>query len=230
MTERLKSSRRSPHRATARPADPAPVEEPTILGFPVEFATDTGPAEIPLDTGPMEVPRSAAAPADSPARPALTVLRRPEAFGAGALVLAGVAANVSLILSWSPGQEPTGLTLVQRGGEALDSGIAESVRSDVWEPLVVVLSGGILILLGLLLLVPARAHRLVGLLALVVSLAASAAVLFLVSDVDWQADRFGPGMWCAVAVPALGLLGSLKAMLTAPHVSLDPAQPARPRL
>jgi hypothetical protein len=35
-------------------------------------------------------------------------------------------------------------------------------------------------------------------------------------------DRFGPGMWCAVAVPVLGLLGALKAMLTVPLVALDP--------
>jgi len=159
-------------------------------------------------------------------RPELTVVRRPEAFGAGALVLAGVAANVSLSLSWSPGEGPTGLSLVQRGGEALDSGVAASVRSDVWEPLVVVLCGGLLVLLGFLLLVPARAHRLVGLVALVVSLAATAAVLFVVSDVGWRVDGFGPGTWCAVAIPVLGLLGSLKAMLTAPRVTLAPSSTA----
>jgi len=37
----------------------------------------------------------------------------------------------------------------------------------------------------------------------------------------WEIDRFGPGMWCAVAVPVLGMLGALKAMLTAPRVTLD---------
>jgi hypothetical protein len=229
MTERLKQPHRSGNRAAqrraSRPAPRDPLEEPTILGFPAEVVEDTGSAEVRVDTrptgiAPPEVPRSGAAPADSPSRPALTVLRRPEAVGAGALVLAGVAANVSLSLSWSPGEGPTGLSLVQRGGEALDSGLAESVRSDVWEPLVVVLCGGLLVLLGFLLLVPARTHRLVGLLALVVSLAASTAVLFVVSDVDWRVDRFGPGTWCAVAVPVLGLIGSLKAMLTAPRVTL----------
>jgi hypothetical protein len=168
-------------------------------------------------------PASGAASAGSPSRPALTVLRRPEAFGAGALVLAGVAANVSLSLSWSPGEGPTGLSLVQRGGEALDSGIDASVRSGVWEPLVVVLCGGLLVLLGFLLLVPARGHRLLGVLALVVALAAAAAVVaVLVSDMGWQVDRFGPGMWCAVAVPVLGAVGALKAMLTAPRVTIDP--------
>jgi uncharacterized membrane protein len=88
----------------------------------------------------------------------------------------------------------------------------------------------LLVLLGFLLLVPARAHRALGVLALVVSLAAAAAVIALVSGVGWQVDRFGPGMWCAVAVPALGLLGALKAMLTAPRVTLAPAEPVRSSL
>jgi hypothetical protein len=231
MTERLKLPHRSGNRAADRrashPAPRDPLEEPTILGFPAEIIEQTAPADIPADVGPPEALASGAAPVDSPSRPALTVVRRPEAFGAGALVLAGVAANVSLSLSWSPGEGPTGLSLVQRGAEALDSGVAASVRSDVWEPLVVVLCGGLLVLLGFLLLVPARAHRLVGLLALVVSLAATTAVLFVVSEAGWQVDRFGPGTWCAVAVPLLGLLGSLKAMLTAPRVTLEPAEPAR---
>jgi hypothetical protein len=225
MTERLRP-RRSGNRAAERPAPRAPVDEPTILGFPAEFAEDTRPAEVAVGAGPADVPDGAAG-VDVADRPALTVLRRPEAFGAAALVLAGVAANVSLTLSWSPGEGPTGLSLVQRGGEALDAGLAEPVRSGVWEPLVVVLCGGLLVLLGFLLLVPARAHRLVGLLALAVSLAATTAVLFVVSEAGWQVDRFGPGTWCAVAVPLLGLLGSLKAMLTVPRVTLEPAEPAR---
>jgi hypothetical protein len=84
-----------------------------------------------------------------------------------------------------------------------------------------VLSGGLLVVLGFLLLVPARTHRLVGVLALAVSLAAATAVVVLLADGGWGPDQFGPGLWCAVAVPILGTLGSLKAMLTAPVVVLD---------
>ena len=234
MTQRLqqpgRSGRRMPHRRspqapaglpappteyTAAPQVMAPVSEPTILGFPAE--TDDSTPTV----------GAAADPEVSSEQDSLTVLKRPDAVAAGALVLAGVAANVSLLLSWSPGEGATGLTLVQRGGEALDAGLAESVRSGVWEPLVVVLCGGVLVLLGFLLLVPARGHRLLGVLALLVALAATAAVLQVVSDVAWQTDRFGPGMWCAVAVPVLGLIGALKAMLTAPRVTLDPAGPPR---
>ena len=71
-------------------------------------------------------------------------------------------------------------------------------------------------------LAPTRAHRLVGVLALTVALAAAAAVMLLIADLGLTADQFGPGMWCAVAVPVLGLLGSVKAMLTAPLVTLSP--------
>lgn len=232
MTDRLQqpngSDERTAHRRTPRsragriwgartipPVAPAaaPESEPTILGFPAEITDETDPVEAAADE---------AAPDASPSRLELAVLRRADPIGAAVLVLAGVAANVSLLLSWSPGEGPTGLSLVQRGGEALDSGIAESARSGVWQPLVVVLCGGLLVLLGFLLLVPARAHRLVGVLALVVSLAAATAVVLLLADDGWVTDGFGPGLWCAVAVPVLGVLGSLKAMLTVPVVTLAP--------
>jgi hypothetical protein len=187
--------------------DALPEGEPTLLGFPAEFPEDDDRDEPPL---------AHAEPDLSP--PQLVFVRRADPFAAAALVLAGVAANVSLSLSWSPGEGPSGLSLVRRGVEALGSG---ELESGTWQPVVVVLSGGLLVLLGLLLLVPARAHRLVGLLALVVSLAAAAAVVLLIADTGLADDRFGPGMWCAVAVPVLGLLGALKAMLTVPLVRLD---------
>jgi hypothetical protein len=221
MTERLyppdgpgqRTARRRTARARAasvrgpRTLPPVPpeyaVEEPTILGFPADVAEEGPGADV-------------AAPQTE-----LVVLKRPDRFGGGALVLAGVAANVSLVLSWSAGEGPTGLSLVQRSVEGLGAGVVEWTRSGVWQPFVVVLSGGLFVLLGLLLLLPARAHRFVGLLALVVALGAAAAVGLLLADTGWSLDRFGAGMWCAVAVPVLGLLGALKAMLTAPLVTLD---------
>jgi hypothetical protein len=221
MTERLQpphgSGQRTARRRTARsraagvrgprtlPAVPPEesVGEPTILGFPADVPEESAGADL------------------AAAQPELVVLRRPDRFGGGALVLAGVAANVSLVLSWSAGEGPTGLTLVQRSVEGLGPGVAEWTRNGAWQPFVIVLSGGLLVLLGLLLLLPARAHRLVGLLALVVALTAAAAVVLLLVDTGWTLDRFGAGMWCAVAVPVFGLLGALKAMLTAPLVTLD---------
>jgi hypothetical protein len=178
--------------------------DPTLLGFPAEFPEDDD-ADPPVDVAPP---------------PALQVVRRADPIAAGALVLAGVAANVSLLLSWAPGAGPTGLTLVRRGIDALGSGV-QATLDVVWQPSVVVLCGGLLVLLGLLLLIPAHAHRFVGVLALIVALASAAAVALLIAESGLADDRFGPGMWCAVAVPVLGVLGALKAMLTAPRVTLD---------
>ena len=180
---------------------------PTLFGLPAEF--------VERDETP-----SAVGPDEPPVDRELVVVRRADRIGGGALVLAGVAANVSLLLSWSPADGPSGLSLVEYGVRVLGGGVPAAVPLGSWQPLVVVLSGGVLVLLGLLLLVPARAHRLVGVLALLASLAAAAAVAVLLAGLGWRPDRFGPGMWCAVAVPVLGLLGSLKAMLTPPLVTL----------
>jgi hypothetical protein len=194
--------------ATARQL--AAESEPNLFGLPAEIveeddgtpsADDPEPDLLPADLG-------------------LVALRRADRFGAGALVLAGVAANVSLSLSWSPGEGPSGIWLVQRGVEGL--GWGAWTLGSIWQPFVVVLCGGLLVLLGFLLLIPARAHRLVGVLALLVSLGAAAAVVLLLVDGGWGADTFGPGLWCAVAVPILGALGSLKAMLTAPLLTIAP--------
>jgi hypothetical protein len=188
--------------------------EPNLFGLPAEIVTDDDAAVSSPEQGTPEAP---------PSDVGLVVVRRPDRIGAAALVLAGVAANVSLSLSWAPGDGPTGLWLLRRGVEELGVGAGTWDLSGVWQPLVVVLCGGLLVLLGLLLLVPARAHRLVGVLALAVSLAAATALVLLMADGGWGADRFGPGMWCAVAVPVLGALGSLKAMLTAPLVTVTPS-------
>jgi hypothetical protein len=194
--------------AATTPGSVTPESEPSILGFPAEIPEEDDGAERPAG--------EAVLPADR----GLVALRRSDRIAGGALVLAGVAANMSLSLSWSPGEGFTGLTLVQRGVEVFTSGMGESVHRGVWMPLVVVLCGGLLVVLGFLMLIPARAHRLLGVLALIVSLAAAAAVVVLMADGGWGADQFGPGMWCAVAVPVLGALGALKAMLTAPLVTL----------
>jgi len=134
-------------------------------------------------------------------------------------VLAGVAANVSLWLPWVDGDTRTGISLVRRGFGALRSGWTDLLLGGVWQPVAIVVGGGALVLLGALMFVPAHSHRLVGVLALLVALAAAAAVLSLIAGADWIAERFGPGMWAGVAVAALGLLGALKAMLTLPRVT-----------
>ena len=52
--------------------------------------------------------------------------------------------------------------------------------------------------------------------ALLAALAAVAGVLTPMAQDRWEFSTYDLGMWFAVAVAALGLLGSLKALLTGP--------------
>jgi hypothetical protein len=70
---------------------------------------------------------------------------------------------------------------------------------------------------GLLVVLPARTHRFLGVLALLVSLVAGAGVLVPLAAVGWDPATVDTGFWFAVAVPVLGLLGALKALLTGPR-------------
>lgn len=198
MTDSLQRSPESGRRG--HPPTVPVVTGPTILGFPAQVGEDEVPG----------VPASAR----------LVVLRRPDRLGSAVLVLAGVSTNVSLWLPWVRGDDAVGLALVGRGVDVLGSSVEEWTRSEQWPPLAVVVGGGVLLLLGMLLLVPAHAHRAVGVLALLVALGTAAAVLAVVDGAGWRADRFALGMWFALAVPVLGLLGALKAMLTAPRVTI----------
>ncbi len=58
--------------------------DPTILGFPADLEDDDEDEDELDSVGHVEV------------------LRHPDRIAAGALVLAGVAANVSLVLPWIP--------------------------------------------------------------------------------------------------------------------------------
>lgn len=174
---------------------------PTILGFPAEIESDEDDDGTDPGVG-------------------LVVLRRPDRIAGAALVLAGVASAASLTVPWVRGERERGLSLFRRGLEVVDSGLGEFLRSGLWQPVAVVLGGGILLVLGLLLFLPAHTHRLLGVLALVAALTATAAVLTLLAGADWSTGRFDLGTWVSVAVAALGVLGALKAMLSLPRVSL----------
>jgi hypothetical protein len=138
--------------------------------------------------------------------------RRPDTLAGLLLVLAGAAAGVSLLLDWLKIVDASGWRLLRR---ALDD-LGRVLESGLWQPLVITLGGGVLFVLGLLVLLPARTHRFLGVLALLVSLAVVAGVLVPLAQADWDLGFFGPGFWCGIAVAVLGLLGSLKAVLTGP--------------
>jgi hypothetical protein len=137
-------------------------------------------------------------------------LRGPESLGGLLLILAGIAAAISLILDWIDGDDVSGWGLVREGFDDL-GGI---VDTGMWQPLAIVLGGGVLFLLGVLMWLPLRSHRFLGLLGLLVSGAVIAGLLVPLADANWDLGVFGPGFWCGIAVGVLGLLGSLKALLT----------------
>lgn len=135
-------------------------------------------------------------------------VRRPDVLAALLLVLAGIAAAISLLVDWV--RDANGWDLLKDGFENFDAG--------TWPFPVVILAGGALLVLGLLMFVPARGHRTLGVLALLATMAALCAVVVLFNAVRWTTDLFEVGFWIVCGVPVLGLLGSLKAMLTGPKV------------
>jgi hypothetical protein len=139
--------------------------------------------------------------------------RGPESLGGLLLILAGIAAAISLVLDWLADDEISGWGLVRNGFDDLGGIFDEGL----WQPLAIVLGGGVLFLLGVLMWLPMRTHRFLGFLALLVTGAVTAGVLVPLADADWDLGFFGPGFWCAIAVAGLGLLGSVKALLTGPR-------------
>lgn len=180
---------------------------PGYAGQP-PYASPAYPGELYAD--------GAATTPDYSGRP--IAVRRADRLAGLLLVLAGVAAGVSLLLRWVSASGVTGWDLMHRA-YGLRTQLGTLSSTGLWQPVAVVVGGAVLLVLGLLLLVPARTHRALGLLALVVSLAAGAGVLVALSGVHWHVGRFAIGFWFALAVPVLGILGSLKAMMTAPRLT-----------
>jgi hypothetical protein len=189
-----------------------PVSAPVAGGGP-GYTTGPGYAPGPPPLPPGYAPRPAPEYSTTPVR-----VRRPDSLASLLLLLAGIAAGVSLLLRWLPGSDLTGWDLVDRGFDDLAGGGAEALfDSGLWQPMAVVLGGAVLFVLGLLAVLPARSHRLIGVLALLVGLVAGAGVLVPLAAVGWDPDTIDTGFWFAVAVPTLGLLGALKALFTSPR-------------
>ncbi|GAB3200982.1 hypothetical protein GCM10027261_34350 [Geodermatophilus arenarius] len=199
------------------PVDVAAEAAPSVLGFAPDPAEDDDEDVEPVPDG-----TTVAGVAAGPGR--LAYVRRPDVVGGVLLLLAGVADGASVWLPWERGEETTGLHLVVRAVDAAREGVDELGRTGLWQPAAVALGGAVLVVLGLLLLRPARGHRVSGVLALGVALAVAAAVVARLVDAGWDVHRLGPGVWCAAAVAGLGVLGALKAMLTAPRVTTAPAE------
>ncbi len=150
-------------------------------------------------------------------------VRRSDVFAGLLLVLAGVAAAISLLLDWVKGNSDSGLDLLKTGFDTFSDGIGTVFSSGFWQPIAIILGGGVLFILGLLVLVPAKSHRFLGVLALIVSLCVVAAVLVPLARSGWDFGSFDLGFYFAIAVAVLGLLGSLKAVLSGPKYATQPA-------
>ena len=187
--------------------------EQTIPGIqPIAAPIGAGPGYAPGAPPPPPgyAPRPIPAYSTTPVR-----VRRSDSPASLLLLLAGIAAGVSLLLRWLPGSDLTGWDLVRRGlDDAADGGVAALLGSGFWQPVAVVLGGAVLFVLGLLVVLPAHSHRFLGVLALLVSLVAGAGILVPLAAQGWAPDSIDTGFWFAVAVPVLGLLGALKALLT----------------
>ncbi|WNV74874.1 hypothetical protein [Geodermatophilus sp. DSM 44513] len=168
-------------------------------------------AEQPTSVPPLPAGYAPRPVPEHPVRPVRA--RRPAGLAGLLLLLAGAAAGLSLLLRWVPGSDLTGADLVGRGSDDLAAGgVARLLADGFWQPMAVVLGGAVLAVLGLLVLVPARAHRALGALALLVALVAAVGVLVPLAAGGWDAATIDTGLWCAVAVPVLGLLGGLRAL------------------
>jgi hypothetical protein len=148
-------------------------------------------------------------------RDAPVVVRRADTLAGLLLLLAGIAAGVSLLVVWVHGGG-TGLDLVRAGVKDLGDPQRLADRN-TWEAPGIVAGGAVLFLLGLLMFAPAKTHRFLGVLALLVSLVVAAGVLVPLADIRWDVQRWAVGSWFAAAVGGLGFLGALKALMTHPR-------------
>jgi hypothetical protein len=236
---RTRADRRTPTRAEEHVSerhDTDPVIDPVRPGDPSRYPTrqssapgaEPGPATGPVTaTGPVAEPAGATAygattPTTPDYSPRPIAVRRPDVLGGLLLLLAGAAAGISLVLTWLSGRDDTGLDLFRQGIDDARDGWGTLIDTGFWQPLTVIGAGGLLLIIGLILLLPAKRHRFLGLLALIISGLAAAAVLVPLFQADWDLGTFDIGFWFACAVPVLGLLGALKALLTGRRYRPDP--------
>jgi hypothetical protein len=186
----------------------------TVVG-PAPGQQLTGPAPVTQETEPDLVPWDDRTETRPDYRDAPVVVRRADPLAGLLLLLAGIATGVSLLVVWVHGGD-TGLAVVSDVVD--DFGDPTFLAQDgSWEPLVVVFGGAALFLLGLLMYVPAKTHRLLGALAVLVSLVVAAGVLEPLAYAEWDTTRWAVGGWCTVAIGVLGFLGGLKALSTGPR-------------
>jgi len=204
-----------PPQATRPPFSAPQVSGPQVSGPHSPGPPFSGPQfSGPLHTGPQQTWPGRTQPEWSD-RP--VVVRRADTLAGLLLLLVGFAAGTSLLVVWENGG-PSGMDLARAGFTDLSDDAGRLWETGSWQPLAVVLGGGVLFLIGLLLYVPAHTHRFLGALALLVAVVAAAGVLVPLAEADWDVERYAVGGWLGVAVAGLGVLGALKALMTGPKI------------
>jgi hypothetical protein len=242
MTERLGPYRRFGKRTASGDTPPYSSELLAVPAVPspqppVDDTDDLTIFGFPAVGGPYDPRRRALEDWADPTEPVqeegldslvrLVTQQRADSIAGISLMLAGVLAAASLWFPWLRGDPTTGLSLLRRSAAVAGAGVTALGRSGgQWEPLAIVLGGALLLPLGVLLFIPSRTHRLMGLLALCAAMAVTAGVLSRFAQAQWDGAVLGRGMWCAVAAAALGILGALKAMLRIPRVTLREVRPS----
>lgn len=128
------------------------------------------------------------------------LVRSVDGVGSTLLLLAGACAAGSMLLPWrEDGDTSTGFEL------------ATDLQ---WEPLAVLIGGGILLLMGLLLAIPMRGHRGSGLLAFIGAVIVTVGVLNILISEDFEFGFADIGFHLALGCAGLGLLGALKGIVT----------------
>lgn len=137
-------------------------------------------------------------------------VRRPDSLAGLLMVLAGAAIGISLLLKWF--LDRTGYDFFE---VALDN--AGSFFSDgIWQPLVIVIGGAVLLLLGLIAFIPGKSRRVLGLIALLAAIGVVAAAMTVLINVDFDFTGIQAGFYVVLGAAVLGLFGALKAAVTPP--------------
>jgi hypothetical protein len=193
------------------PPPAPPDDDVTLFGLAAEPAEEPGEASATAaDAEPLDEGR-------------ILVLRRPDGVAGALLLVAGAAGCLSLFLPWARQGEQLGVTLVRLTFELGWRERDQVLRTGLLLPLGVAAGGVVLLLLGMLAFRPAATHRVTGVLALAVALAVGGGVVVRMAGAGSIAVLSDPGVLCAVVVAGVGLLGALKAMLTVPAVTAEPA-------
>ncbi|GAB2966337.1 hypothetical protein LWP59_22195 [Amycolatopsis acidiphila] len=130
------------------------------------------------------------------------------------LVLGGLAGVLQFFLPWFSvrGQGLAGIDVADAAGQASDFGSSSGTIIQIGVYLVLI-GGGLALLAGAVLFIPMRNKRIVGALALVVSLVMIVGMIFWLTSGEPNPDSTAPGYYLFLGAGAVGVIGSIVALI-----------------